>query len=413
MIRTFAALAASTAVCAACSMATAEPWFKDASATHLPAPGTGPRNGMDVQAADLDADGDLDLVIPQEFALNRVLLNAGGARFVEASDRIPPLAPEEIVGPPRAAAHDSEDVSIADFDGDGRLDLVIVSEDDVRMKRINVHQYYRGRPGGAWERVLGQLPDTEADAVAHADLNGDRRPDLIIAGAGQDRLLINDGKGGFRDETAARLPVETMTAQDAEFADLDRDGDLDLVLGLEGGHALWLNDGKGVFRDETAARLPDPGNVEARKVVVHDVDKDGDLDLYFAHVGWQGRLPQDRLYLNDGKGRFTDVTAERLPEESDTTLDAQFADLDKDGDEDLVTSSSGPVRVLLNDKGRFRDATLEVLPVQPMGANIALLVQDLNGDRWPDIYVAQLSRSGSAGPSPQDWLFLHRGKPKG
>ncbi|MEZ6024101.1 MAG: FG-GAP-like repeat-containing protein [Hyphomonadaceae bacterium] len=46
-----------------------------------------------------------------------------------------------------------------------------------------------------------------------------------------------------------------------------------------------------------------------------DVDGDGDLDLYFAHVGWQGRAPQD-LYINDGNGRFSDETAARVPAEA-------------------------------------------------------------------------------------------------
>lgn len=379
----------------------------DVTTSHLPAPAQTGRNTMDIGAADLDGDGDLDLVLPQEFFLNRILINDGQGRFSEAGNRLQTLNSSELAGGPPLPGHDSEDVSIADFDGDGRLDIVIVSEDDVRFSRSGVHEYYRGTAEGRFERVRGVLPDTEANAVAHADLNGDGRDDLLIVGAGQDRLLINDGQGGFGDETGQRLPREAATGQDAEFADLDGDGDLDLILGLEGGHALWINDGQGVFTDETAQRLPDPGNVEARKVAPADVDGDGDLDLYFSHVGWQGRAPQDRLLINDGTGRFTDETAARIPSEALTTLDGRFADLDGDGDLDLIQAHAERLTVLENDgTGVFSDVTAEVLgEVNLGGPSIAIEIADFNGDGVMDLYVGQLA-GGQNNPNARDRLLL-------
>lgn len=288
---------------------------------------------------------------------------------------------------------------------------MIVSEDDVKGGRTEVHEYWRGLPGGRFERVRGVLPDSEANAVAHADVNGDGRPDILIAGFGQDRLLVSDGRGGFRDETAASLPRDFGLAQDAEFADLDRDGDLDLVLALEGGHAIWINDGRGRFADESAARLPRvEGQVEARKVAPVDVDGDGDLDLYFAHVGWQGRAPQDRLFLNDGRGRFTDGTQGRVPAETLTTVDARFADLDGDGDADLVQVNAGPLRLFENDgSGRFTDVTSRWLPSPVEGSSLGVEIADLNGDGAPDLYVAMLNHP-QMGPNARDRLLL--GEPR-
>lgn len=409
------ALTASFALAAALLAVTpapAEPTFRfeDVTATHLPESVL--RNSMDVGVADLDGDGDLDVVIPQEFRVNKLLLNRGDGRFVDASDRVPALSAAEMAGgPPQlqfpGAGHDSEDVSIADFDRDGLLDVIIVAEDDVKFGRTNVHEYYRGLTGAQLVRVPASLPDMEADAIAHADVDADGDLDLIIAGAGQDRLLLNDGRGHFTDDTAGRLPTEDRVTQDAEFADLDRDGDPDLVLGQEGGHALWLNDGTGRFTD-ASDRLAATGNVEARKVTPGDVDGDGDLDLYFSHVGWQGRAPQDQLMINDGTGRFADETARRIPVEAGTTLTARFADLDADGDLDLVRGEAGPLTVWANDgTGVFADISDLVLPNRAEGVNIGLALADFDGDGRIDIYVGQL-KGGQPDERIGDRLLLNR-----
>ena len=412
MTSRIATLTLAVAVGLAALPAQADPAFRfeDVTATHLPE--TVLRNSMDVGVADLDGDGDPDVVIPQEFRLNKLMLNQGDGRFADASDRVPTLTAEELAGgPPQlqfpGAGHDSEDVSIADFNGDGVLDAIIVAEDDVKFGRTQVHEYLRGLGGGRFERVRPGLPDMEADAVAHADLDGDGDLDLLIAGAGQDRLLLNDGRGGFTDDTAARLPPEDRVTQDIEIADLDGDQDLDIVLGQEGGHALWLNDGSGRFT-EASDRLPDPGNVEARKVTPGDVDGDGDLDLYFSHVGWQGRAPQDHLLINDGSGRFTSESAWRIPAETGTTLTARFADLDGDGDLDLVRGEDGPLTVWSNDgDGVFTDVSGAVLAQGVQGTNIAIALADFDGDGRMDIYVGQL-KAGRPDETLRDRLLLNR-----
>jgi hypothetical protein len=378
-------IATGASTCALASAA-AEIRFVDATDRLPPKEAVG-CNSMDVESADLDGDGDLDLVVAQEFLPNKILRNEGGGRFADASDLLPPLS---LAGGP--AGHDTEDVSVADLDGDGRLDLVFVSEDDVKMGRSEVHEYYRGTAEGKLERVRGVLPDTEANAVAHADLNGDGRPELLIVGAAQDRLLVNDGKGGFRDETAERLPREAAVGQDGEFADVDRDGDLDIVLALEGGHALWINDGRGRFDDVTRERLPSFGRFEARKVAPVDLDRDGDLDLCFSHVGWMALDPRDRFLANDGKGGFADTGSAWLPEERDGTLDSRFADLDGDGDLDLVRVNMGPLRVLENDgKGALLDVSATALPAEIAGPGVAVEIADLDGDGALDLYVGMLA----------------------
>ena len=383
--------------------------FVDVTDTHLPQ--SAAVNTMDVVAVDLDGDGRLDLVTAQEWLLNTVLMGEEGGRFRDASDRLEPLAADALsAGPPQlnqpGRGHDSEDIAVADFDGDGRLDIIIVQEDDVRFGRTGVHEYYRGTADG-FRRVRGVLPDSEANAIAHADLNRDGRDDLLIVGAGQDRLLVNDGRGGFTDETEARLPRESATGQDGEFADIDGDSDLDIVIGNEGGHGLWINDGRGRFADQTKDRLPPTGFVEARKVGPVDVDGDGDLDLYFSHVNWQGRDGRDQLFINDGHGRFTDETAARIPAEAQLTVDARFADLDGDGDLDMVRADRPTISVLMNDgQGRFTDVTEQVIGA--VGQHVlAVELADFDGDGVTDLYLGQL-RTFQGDAAIRDRLYLGR-----
>ncbi len=398
MLPTFAQALWSAAACSLALPQEAAPIrFLDASQSNLPPRDSVPRNSMDIEAADLDKDGDLDLVVAQEFLANLVLRNVGAGRF-EVWDLLPSL--DAFLAKSGAPGHDSEDIAVADFNGDGLLDIVFVSEDDVKLGRKDVHEFYRGAAGGKMERVLGLLPDSEANAIAYADWNRDGHVDLLLAGAGQDRLLTNDGKGAFKDETQARLPREAATTQDAEFFDADGDLDLDLVLAFEGGHALWIQQ-DGIFHDRTKAALPAPEFVEARKVAAVDIDRDGDLDLYFSHVGWMGRVPQDRLYKNDGKGQFTDATTECLGAESGTTADARFADFDGDGDLDLVRVNLGPLEILTNDgQGRFTDVTKAALPEAISGPGLGVEIADFDRDGALDLYVGYL-----AGPKKDPGAF--------
>jgi hypothetical protein len=393
--------------------------FVDVSATHLPPPNTVSQSSMDVTATDIDDDGDLDLVIAAEFQANVLLLNDGTGKFTHAKDAFAPFNAEQMKLPPGAPAflkegHDSEDIAIVDLNGDGKKDIVIVSEDDMKIGRKNVHEYYINQGGGAFQRLDGVLPDTEANAVGAADVNGDGAVDLYICGASQDRLLINNGKGEFADETKDRLPKESLTGQDIKFVDVNRDNHVDIVIGNEVGHLLFLNDGKGRFSDETKARLPLVENVEARKVTPVDIDRDGDLDLYFAHVGWVSpgttapRAPQDKLFLNDGQGVFSDATDKFFDDESLTTLDAQFVDLDGDERWELIQVNFGPTLVLSQKGGdKFVDITDDVFEKPVEGPGVCVELADFNGDGIIDMYIGLL-----AGPNrnPQGFDRLLFGK---
>lgn len=359
--------------------------YSDVTATHLPA---GLLNGlsMDAGVADLDADGDLDIVIANEFRPNILLVNDGAGRLTDGSSRLP------------AANRDSEDVGIADFDGDGDPDIVVVSEDD------RTNELYFNDGAGRFSDEGARLPvEGTTNGVVVADVNGDDFPDILFANNGQDALIINDGSGNFADETADRLPRSADVTQDLELGDVDGDGDLDMIVANEGANALYINDGTGRFTDESATRIPQrQGGEETREADFGDVDGDGDLDLLFANVAAfvAGADPRNRLLINDGEGTFADETSSRLPAASVSSFDGDLVDVDGDGDLDIVTANAdvdlsvgriadSRYRAYLNDgSGVFTDASDEVFGAGTRGTGLDLEFADFDGDGRPDFYLA-------------------------
>jgi len=164
------------------------------------------------------------------------------------------------------------------------------------------------------------------------------RSSLPIAGNGQNFVLIEE----------PRLPPDSTPAgtstTDVDLVDVDGDGDLDLfkIQGTDSlagrPNQLLINDGTGYFTDESATRLP-AAVANSTKADFGDVDGDGDLDVIVANVG------PEQLLLNDEAGVFTDASAALpppVPIFSDISSDARFADVDNDGDLDILVSNENP-----------------------------------------------------------------------
>lgn len=329
---------------------------------------------MDVQVADLNKDGYMDIVLAVEWAPNAILWgNKDGKYRDEHSMKL------------SKNLYDSEDVAIADFNNDGWLDLVFAAEDDMN------HEFYLNQGNGQFTEVKDNFPKFIANSVLAYDFNKDGNMDLIFGSQGQSRIFMNDGKGNFTDETSLRLPNdENTTTQDIALIDIDNDGDMDMVLGNENGNQLWLNDGKGYFKNVTTGRFPSSQDIETRKVIILDVNQDGYQDVFLCNVAYDDtKKKQDKLYLNDKRGKFTDVTDIYLPAQELSTLDAAVLDLNNDGHLDLVLAHGGKVKpsVLINDgKGKFRWDEQVFSEHHFPGNYISILAKDFNHDGKLDIY---------------------------
>ncbi|MFT4929929.1 MAG: hypothetical protein ACI8WB_006064 [Phenylobacterium sp.] len=352
--------------------------FTDVTATNLPQ-GLN-RRCMDVEAHDIDGDNDVDLILAMEFARNILLINNGKGVF-SRSNALP------------NNRRDSEDIAVADFDLDGLLDILVVSEDD------EVNEFYLNQGKGAFKDASYRIRfKGTSNAVVSADLNGDGASDVIIGNVGKMGVLINDGKGDFINESKQRLPNKSYRVQDLALVDVDADGDLDLLTGDEVQNRLFINNGKGVFDDQTSTRLPKFKGI-TREVTSADIDNDGDQDIYYANVSRNPGNAPNRLLLNNGKGFFTEVSASHLPTDAkENNFTARFVELNGDNAIDLIVpdahingSNNGIYRAYINSgDGHFTEVALS--PSWPRGNGFDVAEADFNGDGKTDLYLCNRAR---------------------
>lgn len=201
------------------------------------------------------------------------------------------------------------------------------------------------------EKLMPFMHSTLGPALAVADVNGDELPDVYVGGAkGQTGLLFIQQADGlfFPQNPLAFEPYRYMEETDAAFFDVDRDGDQDLylvsggseeVVGLNAFHdRLYVNDGRGNFELATNA-LPETVAINGSCVVPFDFDEDGALDLFlggYTIPGSYGKAPASALLLNNGKGRFIDITEKVAPQFKELGMVTDACVLQEDGRTTLV-----------------------------------------------------------------------------
>lgn len=348
---------------------------------------SGSQNTIVVKSVDIDNDGDQDLILGNEFQQNSVSFNLGNGDFVTGNNGF------------TSELNDTDDIGLGDFDGDGDIDIIFINQGGFG------HEYYENDGNGNFS-VAGFLPATNGGAIAVGDINNDGFLDVIIGNLNQVNFcMINNGDGSFTNETTNRLPGSLKSTDYAILEDIDGDGDLDLFFANRNGNELLINDGTGVFEDQSTQRLPQGVDMDTRKACFGDVNNDGKPDLFLANVQFNSNKdPQNRLYINESNGFFTDLTATLLPQALNQTTNAAFHDMDQDGTLDLFITNvlANPIQALLNDgTGKFTERTNDIISPPVMTDEAwGLAIADFNNDDFSDIYVA--SRMGFDAYLPGD-----------
>lgn len=319
-----------------------------------------------VHAGDIDGDGDMDAV-----AVSSIDNKIG---WFENTDGFGTFSTLQLISDQAA---DAEAVFLADLDGDGDLDILFAAEEDQQIA------WYKNLDGAGHFGAL-QTISAGTDwvvSVSATDLDGDGDLDVLASSFEEDKIIwfrnLN-GTGNFGSQLV--ITSEAKNTKFSRTADFDQDGDMDIVASASE-VILFFKNGGGSFGtpDTIAANLDGADEVHPA-----DIDGDGDLDVVFSArgdwlVGW--------IENEDGNGNFGVVHT--ITGTAQAVSSCFPADLDGDGDMDVIASTSTGTKVgwyeNLDGLGNF--GSENIINTAVRGESV-IYATDLDGDNDMDIISA-------------------------
>ena len=318
-------------------------------------------------------------------------------------------------------------VAIADVNGDGKPDVVVancIASDGYTCGAEGTVGVLLGNGNGTFQPVVTyDSGGVGATSIAIADVDGDGRPDLIVANCGPSpsgpgscqgpyqldgivSVLLGNGDGTF--QPAVSYDSGGLGPNGVVIADVNGDGELDIVVGGSenssgaGDVGVLLGNGDGTFQPVVAYG---PGFRGVTSVAVADMNGDGNQDIAIAYACTSGNCQHGTVGVLLGNGDGTFRPELTYPSGGSFSYSIAAGDVNEDGKPDLLVanfcggtcssgSGEGSVGVLLgNGDGTFRAATA----YDSGGAGaLSVAVADVNGDRKPDLLVAN-DNSGTVG----------------
>ncbi len=343
------------------------------------------QGALALQPADMDGDGDLDVVIlyygpgtlgevrnpgaqPVGELMASIFYNLGNGNF-EANAQTIDLGPARSDGP--------SGLTIADMNEDGRLDIITTRYLNVVRYRTDDYSNYtqyenrvqinfssttstRNFTALAWQADLNSGGDVEG--VEAADLDGDGDLDLLLTHRNNNNVATfrNDGTGRAYSR-GADAPMQADPTKPV-LADMDGDGDLDVVAANRGANTVSIRYNSGNGGIHTSFQTDLTVGQKPTQVAVGDVDGDGDLDILTANR--ESNTVSIRLNMGNGTYSATADIAVNIGRSPADPADLVVADLDDDGDLDFVTTVSGANGLLIryNDDSPFLPTITSISP---------------------------------------------------
>ncbi len=280
-------------------------------------------------------------------------------------------------------ADTTANISFGDLNGDSHLDILLVKGRHWPiLDRVLIGN---GKGGIRNSYNLGTVADRSYTG-ALADFNGDGFLDIAISNDEPDRKLLyfNDGKGNFKIGSEFGLP--DWPTRNIAVADMNKDGRPDIILANRGdsgktANYICLNKSKGQFGVDCIAFAPYPSTT----ITPADINKDGLMDLVVPYRDGG----QSYVYLNNGATSFSE--AHKIPfGPADATIRvAATADFNGDGLLDIVTiDEMKGVTLFFGQKNQTFSSGILLAGAEPI--SYALVIADLDNDGKPDIIVGHI-----------------------
>lgn len=323
-----------------------------------------------IVTADFNRDGRPDLAVADSGGVSILLggqVSQDGSTYLSQYNGT--FSPK-VDYPIGAASRDPEVMAVGDFNGDGKVDIAVVTSLPITLSIL------LGNGDGTFQRAMvTTLPLwLEATSIAVGDFNGDGKLDLAITTSNGVSILLGNGDGTFQAPVSYAMGGGGTALAVGDF---NRDGKLDLAVGDSQGVSIFLGNGDGTFQPPQSY----PATASPSAIAVGDMNGDGNLDVvavspyYYAGVS---------VLLGRGDGTLKPALTYPFPGSNFHAV--VLADFNGDGKLDVaVTDALGSDVLVFLGNG---DGTLKPAAIYGAGLGaVGLVATDVNLDGVPDLAV--------------------------